>query len=495
MKWTEEQAPAIKSKARLIRLNAFAGTGKTTTLVGYALEHPEERILYVCFNKSVEAEAKTRFPANVIAKTGHSLAFGAVGAQYKHKLTTNLRLTDIARLANTQNWELAKDIHGTLTNFMVGDNDHITEEDFPRFKKLSVLTSRHQRQIEEAVGAAQEIWQRMVDINDTEAEVVHDSYLKLWALRRPNLSAKFDTICLDEAQDTNPVLAGLIQMQSEMGCRVIVVGDRHQSVYGFRGAVDALDSSWLDGAEDHYLTESFRFGPAAAHVANIILSYKGETRKLKGLGRPTKVKRVLPADLPHRTYLHRTVTGVIETALSFIGSKSKLFWVGTIDSYNLQDLQDLFYFRYERRDKIKGYRLLKDYQDYSEYCEVAVESGDAEMLRSLKIVDAHADDLPEKIAILRRMTTTDELEADVSLSTVHKSKGLEWDYVQICEDFMYDPLSPESLEDEGREEELALLYVAATRAILMLAINSNIIALMQDYVLRTREATDGDPAG
>lgn len=84
------------------------------------------------------------------------------------------------------------------------------------------------------------------------------------------------------------------------------------------------------------------------------------------------------------------------------------------------------------------------------------------------------------------MTTTDELEADVSLSTVHKSKGLEWDFVQICEDFMYDPLSPESLEDEGREEELALLYVAATRAILMLAINSNIIALMQDYVRREK---------
>lgn len=65
MEFTEEQLPAIHSPASKVRLIAFAGTGKTTTLVGYAKAHAQDRILYLVFNKSVEVEAKKRFPPNV----------------------------------------------------------------------------------------------------------------------------------------------------------------------------------------------------------------------------------------------------------------------------------------------------------------------------------------------------------------------------------------------------------------------------------------------
>lgn len=34
MQWTHEQSPIIQSKASKILVRAFAGTGKTTTLVG-----------------------------------------------------------------------------------------------------------------------------------------------------------------------------------------------------------------------------------------------------------------------------------------------------------------------------------------------------------------------------------------------------------------------------------------------------------------------------
>ncbi|MFP9032395.1 DNA helicase, partial [Pseudomonas aeruginosa] len=117
---------------------------------------------------------------------------------------------------------------------------------------------------------------------------------------------------LDEGQDINPVIADIAHWQR---IKMAIVGDPHQQLYRFRGAEDALNSDWMVGAEEHYLTQSWRFGPAIAHVANIILSYKGETRKLQGLGPQTLVKKSLPADLPHRTFIHRTVIGVIENAL------------------------------------------------------------------------------------------------------------------------------------------------------------------------------------
>ena len=48
MNFTHEQEPAINSLARIVKLVAFAGTGKTTTLVGYAKARPQCRLLYLC---------------------------------------------------------------------------------------------------------------------------------------------------------------------------------------------------------------------------------------------------------------------------------------------------------------------------------------------------------------------------------------------------------------------------------------------------------------
>ncbi|WP_183142673.1 UvrD-helicase domain-containing protein, partial [Pseudomonas syringae group genomosp. 3] len=54
MQWTEEQLPAIHSCAKKLLVQAFAGTGKTTTLVGYAEHNASVKMLYLCYNKAVE---------------------------------------------------------------------------------------------------------------------------------------------------------------------------------------------------------------------------------------------------------------------------------------------------------------------------------------------------------------------------------------------------------------------------------------------------------
>ncbi len=68
MQWTHEQSPIIQSKAPKILVRAFAGTGKTTTLVGFAKANPTLRILYLCYNSSVEKAAKGKFPATWYAR-------------------------------------------------------------------------------------------------------------------------------------------------------------------------------------------------------------------------------------------------------------------------------------------------------------------------------------------------------------------------------------------------------------------------------------------
>ena len=86
MNYTEEQTEAINCDDDTLVINASAGSGKTSTLVGYALARPQQRMLYLAFNNSVAAEARSRFPANVESRTSHSLAYAAFGASYKHKM-------------------------------------------------------------------------------------------------------------------------------------------------------------------------------------------------------------------------------------------------------------------------------------------------------------------------------------------------------------------------------------------------------------------------
>lgn len=79
MQLTAEQEAIIQSKGNL-RINAVAGSGKTTTLVVYAKSQAaNSRILYLAFNRSVKLEAQRKFAdaglPNVRVETAHSLAY------------------------------------------------------------------------------------------------------------------------------------------------------------------------------------------------------------------------------------------------------------------------------------------------------------------------------------------------------------------------------------------------------------------------------------
>ena len=75
---TKEQQAIVDcdlKPGQTLKVMAFAGTGKTSTLVAYAKARPRMRFLYLAFNKSVQLEAAARFPSNVVARTAHALAF------------------------------------------------------------------------------------------------------------------------------------------------------------------------------------------------------------------------------------------------------------------------------------------------------------------------------------------------------------------------------------------------------------------------------------
>src|SRR5690554_1970190 len=90
MELTKEQHEIINSTGN-IKINAVAGSGKTTTIIEYAKARPRtSRILYLAFNKSVKLEAMKKFAdnglKNVKVETAHSLAFRHIVRQHGYKL-------------------------------------------------------------------------------------------------------------------------------------------------------------------------------------------------------------------------------------------------------------------------------------------------------------------------------------------------------------------------------------------------------------------------
>src|SRR5437773_1291964 len=84
---TPEQQAVVDSDLKTgdaLKVVACAGSGKTATLAEYARAHPMDQMLYLAFNKSVQVDAEQKFPANVLARTVHSLAFQSIGKTYQN---------------------------------------------------------------------------------------------------------------------------------------------------------------------------------------------------------------------------------------------------------------------------------------------------------------------------------------------------------------------------------------------------------------------------
>ena len=65
---------------------------------------------------------------------------------------------------------------------------------------------------------------------------------------------------------------------------------------------------------------------------------------------------------------------------------------------------------------------------------------------------------------LERSTEVDHLDSEISVATIHASKGLEFDHVAVCGAGSGQMPHPKSIEPEAYEEERRLMYVAVTRA-------------------------------
>lgn len=446
---SEEQNLICQSNSNEIKVNAFAGTGKTTTLIHYSQQHLDKKILYICYNKSIQLEAESKFPKNVVKKTSHSLAYQYIGFKYKEKLVSfinNSAVKEYLKLEGSKNPEIAvKVLVNTVSNFCSSADYDFNSSHLPReLLCMSDIIKREDsleriEMIEEAIlKRARILWQLMCDINQKAIGMTHDGYLKLFQLKEIQLP--YDIIMLDEAQDANP--ATLAILKSQTNAQIILVGDTHQSIYSFRGAINAMEE--FKQAEQFYLTNSFRFGQEVANYANSILGMMGETKEMKGLGQ-TQIQSKTPNNksaTKNTTILFRNNNSVFTYAFDFLKDQ-KIYLEGGINNYNLDGLYDVYYLFAGKKDKIKD-PLISSFNNIDSLYISAEINGNPQLLNQVNLIKKYGHSFLNKLSELRSRVVKTEQEADVVLTNVHKAKGKEYNQIELSEDFFSSAIDPKS---------------------------------------------------
>jgi hypothetical protein len=469
---------------------AGAGSGKTSTCVACA-ETTTLMGTFTAFNKGIVMDAAAKLPKNVKARTVHSLAFGQVGKHYSHRMDEGKRQSGSAMARQLglrtpfvcqvgeetrviQPKQQASYVMKAVKNFCQSADKHPSVKHFSLVAGIDLPTDDGERtyanndalaaHLSDALEAA---WE---DIQDTSGTLrfEHYHYVKMWELGvrgKPVIPGEF--VMVDEAQDMNPVMLSAILQQDK---QTLFVGDSQQAINEWMGAIDAM--AQVPAERTRYLTNSFRFGPEIAAVANAILaSIEGAELRLTGKGKPGTVG---PTETPD-CILTRTNAGAIIAMLGELeaGRTPYLVGGGTQIVEFAQGAKDLME---GRRTEHPELAIFASWGEVLRYVESDI-LGD-ELKPMVKLIEDHGVDTIIKVA----GNETAEEDADVVVSTAHKSKGREWDSVQLAGDFF-----PLERMDVG---EYRLLYVACTRARRHLDIEGCPPALAVVYPERTKaEAT------
>lgn len=488
MKPTGEQIAIRDSKAKTLLVSAGAGAAKTTTLVLYAQARPETNMLYLAFNRPVKEEAQRKFPKNVRCVTTHALAFPSHGKLYQAKLG-NPKAYQIAQALGVQQRDGGV-ILNIVTNFLISGDREIGEV---HTRGESVADWQRPQFIEQAKRA----WQMMCDTGNMNVPMPHDGYLKLYQLSNPKIRA--EVILFDEAQDANPVTLAIVEAQT---CGKVFVGDSRQSIYGFRGAVNAMD---IIKADEHlHLTQSFRYGHGVARIANTVLgAYEPLPHPIRGAGKH-ETRFAVDATKPH-TVLSRTNASLFGEAVAALKSGVPFAFVGGVGNYKFDVILDTFNLSVNRRDLIKD-KMIMSFADFAEMTAYGESLDDKEVKSLVRIVNEYGSAIPNLIERITREAVAEPTGNEILMTTAHKAKGLEFMDVRLTDDFtdMQEQRDNEDRMIPPEREEINLLYVAMTRALRGLSVHPSMMEWLEKanrnlyWEIRThqreqRDALEGAP--
>lgn len=453
----------VQGDGKSLVVEALAGSGKTTTGVQMLKYLPKTwDVVYVAFNKHIADELKTRVPDNVRVMTYHSLGYSAVRNAYGNvKLDENKSDSILQGILDKYNYKhiyptikhLASLVKANLTGTTQEELDYLSDRygiELNGDKELIFLATA------ELISKAASMTQ-VIDFDDM-----------CWLPVFHNLATKkYDFIFIDEAQDTNKNQVALALMSVKEEGRIVAVGDRYQSIYGFRGAdVDAIPSL-IENLDADTLPLSITYRCPKSHVELVNKMFPeiplecAETSKdgaVRNIGRETFSKEVSQGDM----VLCRCNAPLVAPAFDLIRRGIKAVIRGRDIGTNLttiirklqaKDIEDLNTKLHAYVTKEVAKLVAREKNNQAQSLQDKVDTIQA-LMDGVESITA----LEDKI----EMIFSDNV-AGVVFSSVHKAKGLEAEKVYILE----PSLMPHKMakKDWELQQERNIQYVAYTRSL------------------------------
>lgn len=478
---------------------AVAGSGKSTTLAQSAT-YMKGSIAAVMYGAKASREFRSKLDehglgTSVRSGTAHSFGFNAWRYANKDRLIkldekekwnmlfSLIQVPDSLRGFVKQLVSLAKQ---RAIGYLVPANDR-TEwmAIIDHFGLQYELSDRHDQTssendpsigfaIDEGIGYAQRALKQSIDLAREIIDYDDQIYMPLVANVR---MWENNWLLIDEAQDTNPARRALYKKMLRPGGRALFVGDPHQAIFGFTGADnDALSIIKREfSCQELPLTVTFR---CTKNIVAFAQQWVDHIQAHENNPEGVPVTSVKYADFLHQiqelrhqdAIICRNTKPLVELAFRLIrggvpchveGKEIGLGLKVLAGKWRVTGLTAFTTRLQEWASKEVSKLMGKGQEENADRLNDRVET----LLVIAQSLSSGSDmnDLRAKIDSMFDDTREGEGPKNLTLCTIHKSKGLEWDNVYLLGRNRYMP-SPFARQEWQIEQEKNLCYVAATRA-------------------------------
>ena len=452
-------------------IEACAGGSKTTVLVELSKLIPQSQSsIFLAFNKHIAEHLTTRIPSNVPAKTFHSLCYGALANYYgcQLKVESNKNYKILKTILKDDGFKLyeqgASRLSSLAKNHGVGILIPDTKETWLNLIAYHGITEKEYPDLSESdyVELSRMLFKKSLE--KYEESIDFDDMIYL-CLLHPVEFKKYDWILVDESQDVSGCQIEIIKKIVGVKSRVFFVGDSKQSIYSFRGA----DVNSMDILGKHFsctklpLSISYRCPKSVVKLAQRLVP-DIEWRDGAPEGKVDWI-REFDAHIfnPTDMILCRNTKPLIQLAYNLISENVGCHILGKdignslvkiVEKSKVETIAELIPKLQNSFDRLVDKNVRNNVQSSIAEDNLACVIFLAKRLNGKSVKDL--------VAAINKMFD-DSRTGILTLSTVHKAKGLEFDRVFILDRKRYMPSKRATLPHQIQQEK-NIEYVAITRA-------------------------------
>ena len=300
-------------------------------------------------------------------------------------------------------------------------------------------------------------------MENEDAPLFHSFYIKVFQLMKYS-NVKFDAVLVDEAQDMSLCYTSIIKNLNTK--QIKYFGDEYQMIYGFNGAIGMNNVT-------HSLDRSFRLGEKNAELCvNLLkLLVDADIKGFTGVNETQTIVDKLPS-LEQRTIICRTNKTILRKLPEFKTNNKKCYIIGGKESLGLETLKKIL-MNFESKGKTfyKGF-VINNMDELINLSRVTKDSALKNIVNAIRELQI---DTSVKLQGLLSVIVEDKDIADFIMTTVHKSKGLEFKNVELADDFeSIEELIKKKNSGKSVLDEAYVLYVATSRSFGNLKLNFNL---------------------